>query len=220
MAVQSSTPSFPPLLKRAHIRKAISRGQMTTKTADGTHTRHALLSFGSSAGAAVSDMLARPAALVLLVLLTREASSLEKVTLSYLQGTRTRQTREGMGARYLALRLPTLAVMRPLVPKEESCSACSIHCASLSRTGIALPSPDGLWRPPYAQTAGSHDSHAKGTRARVPSSRHACEFVDESPVGRSCPLSRRCMSLGTRILDGSVLPSSLQMMDGARGLNA
>jgi len=129
MAVQSSTPNFPPLLKRAHIRKAISRGQRTTKTADGMYTRYALLSFGSSAGAAFSDMLARPAALLLLVLLTREASSLEKVTLSYLQGTRTRQTREGMGARYLALRLPTLAVMRPLVPKEESCSACSIHCA-------------------------------------------------------------------------------------------
>ena len=51
MAVQSSAPSLPPFLKRAHIRKPISGGQMITKTIDGMYTRYALLSFGLNVGA-------------------------------------------------------------------------------------------------------------------------------------------------------------------------
>ena len=57
MAVQSSAPNLPPFLRRAHIRKAMSTGQMTTKTAAGMYIRYALLSLGSSAGAvALSGM--------------------------------------------------------------------------------------------------------------------------------------------------------------------
>ena len=51
MAVQSSAPNLPPFLKRAHIRKPISGGQMITKTIDGMYTRYALLSFGLNVGA-------------------------------------------------------------------------------------------------------------------------------------------------------------------------
>ncbi|KAL2169653.1 hypothetical protein VTG60DRAFT_5792 [Thermothelomyces hinnuleus] len=51
MAVQSSAPSFPPVPRRAHIRRPIKMGQMTKKTAAGMYTRCALLASGSNGGA-------------------------------------------------------------------------------------------------------------------------------------------------------------------------